>query len=67
MKPLESLTDLERLNPLQIREYCYEDGALTLWKRNQLTEKDINNQKIPYYCEGCESKLYFNLERGKRK
>lgn len=67
MKPLQTLTELEAINPVKVREYCYRDGEPTDWVRQPLTEKQVESQRIPYYCNQCQDRGYFVLQREKRK
>lgn len=66
-KSIENLTELESLNPITLKEYCYRDGAPTDWYRKPLTPKEADTGRIAYYCNECADRGYFNLKRKKER
>ena len=64
---LDKLAELEPLNPIQLREYCYRDGCPTEWIRKPLTERELDSNRIQYTCLECDDKGWFYLKRQKER
>ena len=61
MIKIEQIIELEKANPKRLREYCYYDGCPTRWERGDIEATDIEKGKIAYVCEGCDSKIWYQL------
>lgn len=65
-KPLESLTELEAFNPIKIKDYCYRDGCPTDFIRSPITIKQIQQGRLPYFCQSCDDRAYYTLKLPKK-
>lgn len=61
-KQLVDLAGLEKANTIRLKEYCYTDTAPTFWKREAITQCDIDRGLIPYHCESCDARALYTLK-----
>lgn len=60
---LQTITELNKNNPLELRDYCYQDEAVTTWIRDKETFKE-RTIEIKYHCESCQTeRYYFNSQK----
>lgn len=63
---IEQIIELEKANPMVLRDYCYYDGCPTDWYRKAI-EESIKGERISYWCVECETKRYYSLKRNLTK
>jgi len=57
-KKLTEMVDFILRNPYIIKDICYRDEAITLWKRDMIIERKDGFSFI-YHCRDCGTKRHY--------
>lgn len=59
---LQKMIELAQTTPMELKDYCYYDGAPTIWNRGILNHRK-NAEYLDYHCDECGTKRHYNITK----